>query len=73
MDAKTLTEEQANAIQIALTEADTFLRKLEQLSTTARPIRRDDILAPTLRMALNMALRITIDAGEAVPAAKRKK
>lgn len=71
-DVKLSTEE-ARAIQIALTEADAFLRKLEQLSSTARPIRRDDIFAPVLRMALNAALGIVIDAGETVPAAKRKK
>jgi len=61
----TLTEKQAEAIQIALKEADKVLAGLERLSRTGRPIRRDDIQFPSLRTALNEALAVEMKPAKA--------
>ncbi len=60
-----LSASDANAINSALQEADRFLAKLEQLATTARPIRRDDILAPAFRQTLNEALAVKLQVADA--------
>lgn len=67
----TISEQDSAVIELAINATDTMLQHLEQLAQTGRPIRRDDILHPQVRAAIDAAKRVEFTVS--MPASVRRK